>query len=281
MAIYKLSRVIAFPFGLILIWFLYKAYQDSSYEDITWTFIPILVLVLIYLFQPQIDYWWLSKFPIQIDKKLLDIIEAINPIIKNLDEEEKKRFEKRLFLHVEAKAFISKGSEDGNVPYDIKHLLSQIPVTMTFHQEDFLLKGFDRIVLYKHPFPTPRFDFLHTYETHAEDGVIIMSFEQIEKGLFASHENYNVAWHAYSEAFVKSNPGQDYPEVDDTTWIRFEKICGFSKDQILATLGFENIDPLPLLIVGYFNYKEKFEKEFSREYLKLKTIFNNPTAGQE
>ncbi|NNF20340.1 MAG: hypothetical protein HKN67_00220, partial [Saprospiraceae bacterium] len=159
--IYKFSRVLAAPFILITIYCIYMLFTDRP-DQATWIIAPIVTLTFIYLFQPQIDYWWLKNHPVNLDEEVVKILERTNPVYSRLNEDEKRRFETRLLLYVEAREYIAKGTEDKGVPFDIKYALSQLPITMTFKERDFKLDKFDRIVLYKHPFPSPRFQFLHT-----------------------------------------------------------------------------------------------------------------------
>lgn len=273
MSIYKFSRVVAAPFVLALIYFIYLAFTDSQSDVLVWMLIPIAILVLIYLFQPQIDFWWLRSHPLKIEPKVLELMNRVNPLIRRLDFEGFQEWQNRLILHMEAKSFMGKGSEDFVAPYDVKAMLSQVYVTMSYGMDDYLLDKFKRIIIYKHPFPSPRFKFLHAYETQAEDGVIIVSLEHVEKGLMYPESYYNVAWHVYAEAFIKANPSLDYPMISSDFWEKFEQVCGFEKEQILLSLGFESIDPLPSLVVGYFNYGEKFQRLFPEESKALRKIF--------
>ncbi len=274
MKIYKFSRIVAIPFAIVLLWFLYIAFVDSSSKKLVWMIIPVVFLILIYLFQPQIDFWWLEKNPITIDKSVMDLIQKLNPAYKRLSDEEKDQFRNRLLLHTEAKQFTAKGSENNTVPYDIKYILSQIPVTMSFFLEEYLLEKFERIIIYKHPFHSPRFQFSHAYETHIEDGVIIISFSHVEKGLFEPAEYYNIAWHAYAEAFVKMNGQKEYPEIKSDFWIKYETVTGFNKEAILNFLGLESIDPLFSLIVLYFDNYYGCKETYPTETDSLNKIFS-------
>lgn len=274
MKIYKFSRILSILPAIALGWFLYKMFFDHNFPFIAWAILPAAILALLYLFQPQIDYWWLDKNPIEIDPEITMLLQKTNPFYNTLSGDQKKKFEKRIYLYVEGIEFKSKGYErDVEVLYDVKNMIAQVPVTMTFNRKDFLLKDFEHIVLYKHAFPSPMFKFLHTVETHAEDGVIIFSLEHAEHAFFNPTQFYNVAYHAYAEAFVKSNPKLNYPETNNEQWQGVETITGFSKDQILGTLGFENIDLLYVLITVYFTHQERFRKVLPDITKRLDSIF--------
>lgn len=275
MKIYKFSRVLSAPFALIFIWFMYKIFSDYNFPYIAWAIIPGAILILLYLFQPQIDYWWLSKNPIEIDKSILDLLSKTNPRYSSLSSIRKEEFNRRLLLYTEGRSFISKGSErDYEVPYDIKNMIAQVPVTMTLNEKDFLLKAFDHIVLYKHAFPSPTFQFLHTAETQLEDGVIIMSLEHIELGMLQPDRYYNIAYHAYAEAFVKNFPRKNYPLAEDELWPKIEATTGFTKEKILSILGFESIDLLHVLITLYFTHRNGMKRTMPEKHMRLEQIFS-------
>lgn len=274
MKIYKFSRILGILPGVVFACFMYKMFTDVYFEHVAWAILPAALLILTYLFQPQLDYWWFSRNPIQLDEEIITLLNNTNPIYKNLNQEEKDKFNQRLFLYVEGRDFMSKGFErDVDVVYDVKNMIAQIPVTMTLHQSDFLIKSFERIVVYKHAFPTPVFKFLHTVETHLEDGVVLLSLEHLEAAFFNSKEFYNIGFHAYAEVYVKSNPSKNYPSVQKDVWTKIESVSGFTQERILATVGFENIDPLYVLITIFFTHEEKFKKELPREYELFSGIF--------
>lgn len=274
--IYKFSRVLSAPFILVVIYCIYMLFTDRP-DQATWIIAPIVILTLIYLFQPQIDYWWLSRNPINLDDEVVKILQAINPFYPGFNSDEKKNFDTRLMLYVEARQFIAKGTEDKKVPFDIKYALSQVPVTMNIKEKDFRLDKFERIVLYKHPFPSPRFQFLHTYETHVEDGVIILALSHAEKGLFNPAQYYNVAGHAFAEAYIKANPAKEYPAIENDFWKKNEMVSGFTEQQIITTLGFESMDPLSVMINNYFTYPDKTKELFHESWKKLDDIFKLST----
>lgn len=263
MKIHKFSIILAIPFFVLLVIIGYFVYLDPRGSSLLWALLPLTPLMLIYLFSPQIDYWWLERNPVELDAPIKSMLNRTNPRYQSLNNDQRQLFDNRLTLFSSGREFIGKGGESDNidVPFDIKMMISQIPVTMTLGRQHVGFKNWERVVLYKHPFPTPMNKFLHTMETHAEDGVVILSLEHVEAALMQKGYHYDVAWHAYAEAFIKDNPKENYPDLPTNIWESIVKISPQSREQILATLGFKAIDPMPVLINMYFNYKDKFAKE--------------------
>lgn len=274
MRIHKLSHVIAIPFALMLCYVLYESFLDNNSDFLIYGLLPVVVLILIYLFQPQINYWWLSRNPIELDKKVITMLDNTNPSYAQMTPEERQDFDNRLGLYAEGNAFTAKGMEqDYEVPYDVKMMTGQIPVTMMWNKKDRYLAKFERIVIYKHPFPSPKHRFLHTAETDIEDGVIIFSLENMEQAFFNPIKYFNVAWWAYADAFIKAYPQQDYPELDDSIWNTIEKVSGFTLERLQNILGYKTLDPLPIMIVCYFLNGAIFHEKTPHLYAQLQTIF--------
>jgi len=275
MRIYKLSIIFAVPLALSLLVLGYMIYLDTNSQAIEYILIPLTALILIYLFSPQIDYWWLSRNPVELDEKVITLLNRANPEYKAMSDEDKVLFNNQLYLFTQGRDFSGKGMEtdNSNVPYDIKMMIAQIPTTITFRRTKKDFKDWERIVLYKHPFPSPRYKFLHTMETFAEDGVVILSLEHAEKAIMNPEGNYDVAWHAYAEAFIKANPAEDYPDLPSDIWEKVEKISPLDQRTIISTLGFNKVDAMAVIINLYFNKKEKCREVLPEISRQLDSIF--------
>ena len=273
MKIYKFSNILSVPFFLAALYFLFRLIDDTHDLMAAWATVPLVIIVLIYLFQPQIDYWWLSRNPVGVDKEVRDMICYTNPFYRTLADTEKEEFHKRLVLYENGREFIAKGMEkDMNVPYDIRYMISQIPVTLSFWDKNFLIEKYDRVVIYKHAFPSPLKRFLHTYEINQEDGVIIFSLEHAEASFFKPKQFFNVAWQAYAEAYLDENP-RLFNLPENYTWHKLEIITGFSKAFIEKTAGFSEVSLKAATLVAYFLYPEEFKAKEGALYQNMKARF--------
>ena len=260
MKIHKFSRIVALPFAIAAIVFVYFAFLNPKAMFLVWIIVPVIGMVLTYLFEPQIDFWWLERNPVDLDEKVVKLLHSLNPEYGKLSDHIRERYDNRLMLYVNAIDISSKGMErDFKVPEDIKYLIAQVPVMMTMNKSKFLLQPFERIILYKHAFGSPRFKFLHTAETFLEDGVIILSLQHAEAAFFNRSDFYNNVYHAFAEAYIKAYPKVDYPEFNEGDWQHFESVSGFSKDIIHKTIGFETLDALTVGLALYFSHNEPFK----------------------
>lgn len=273
MQIHSLSKALSFPFVLMGVGVLYYSSVTDRNASI-WVLVPVFFLVSIYVFHGLIDHWWLTKFPIQFDPKLRDWLERYFPFYNRLDDDKKSIFEKRMGWYLDGRMFASVGKEQRDVPEDIKCMIAAHGIAMNMGKKDYLIGDVDRIYLYKHPFPTPMNHKLHTVETNLEDGVIILSLEQVSLAIVKPLEAYNVAYHAYAEIYIGIYPKESYPDCTDT-WAGLEKVSGLSKETILLQTGLEVIPILPVHITLFFSHQEAYKQYFPLHYERFSHIFQS------
>ena len=275
MQIHSISKVIAFPLLLAAGYGAYRMFDHNYSDRYPFILIPVVLLTVLYISYGQIDYWWLKKYPVPLDDKIKKWLIEYLPFYNNLDSKAKAEFEKRLSLYVEAREFKLIGNKELNdVPFDVKNIISTQALKLCLGLDDFLIKDLDRIYLYKHPFPSPRFQFLHTYETDIIDGVVILSLEQAIIGIVQPKIYYNITLHAFAEAFIHLHPQYNYPDVNKYGWQIINEISPLKQEVIVATCGFENLDLLPVHIVCFFEYADVYQNKLPLEYEILIKILN-------
>lgn len=271
MRIYSLAKVLSTPIILAAMGGAY--YQYSNGDDIgAWIIFPLAILVVLFISHGQIDYWYHKKYPIPLDEEIIRWLKRYSSFYNNLKPSDKEKYEYRMSLYLEGRQFNSVGSEQKELPEDIKAIVATNAIQINFQKEDILIGDFDRIFVYKHPFPTPRHQFLHSVETQVEDGVIIYSLEHLIPGITNPEVYYNIGMHAYVEAFTKAYPNANFPWNLNADWSDVEAISGLKEDFILKTLGFNSADMFVLLGTCYFTYPKQFEArlpELKKEMDKL------------
>ena len=267
-----LSRLIALPFVLGACIALYLTWEtDESYALYI---IPMaLSLAVIYILQPQIDWWWYKRKPPELDLPLIRLLDQHFPFYQKLSPALKIRFRQRMVLYMLANDYIGKGFEV--VPEDVKGMLAANVVMITFGQEDFLLNKFERIVVYPHPFPSPQHPrHLHACEHFEEDGVILFSAEHLIAGILQSTKYFNTGLYEYARVYQSSYPEKPYPVFDEFIWGKIEAICGFSKEGLEKYIGLPEIEALAICIALYFIYPEKVRQLMPNAYKDFCHIFN-------
>lgn len=273
MKIHNFSRIIAFPF---VIWFavvLYITMETSNYDLSYWIIPPFVIIAIIFIMTPQIDYWWLERHPVPLDPEAKAWLNKFDPIYPKLSEDDQKKYEARMSLFLSGKEFIAMGKKQESVPEDIKLAISHLAIGMSLFRDEFLFKNLDRFVIYKHPFPSPRYQFLHTLETHVEDGVMVLSLEHLSAAIMDPKSYFHVGQLAFAEIFIKQNPTIEWSGISTMGWSEIEKITEFKKEQVLSVLGFENYDELPIVLSCFFSHRSRFKELFPSASKYLSEIF--------
>jgi len=272
MHIHSISRLIALPLILSAAYIGYISY-GSYYTYSYLIFIPVILLVTLYVFHGPLDHWWLSKYPIPLDDELKKWLDQYFSPYKSLHGSLKNRFEQRLMLYLEGRLFESVGKERQDVPEDVKAMIAAHGIHMSLSFDDYLIGDMDRIYVYKHPFPSPAFPFLHTVETHAEDGVIILSLEQATNALLFPADYYNIVYHAYAEAIIATQKNIEWPRLPEDSWFLISRITGWNKSVLQSQTGFKELPLLPVWISIFFSHRSQFQNSAPGIYPSFNEIF--------
>lgn len=266
-----LTRILYIPFSIAALIFLYFAWEkDSIYY---WhLLVCTLMLMALYMMNPQINWWWYQRFPPDLPAAFQLILNARMPFYQKLAPSEKKRFRNRAAQYIEANEFIGKGME--KVPIDLKAAAACSVAQLTFGLDDYLLSKFEHIVIYAHPFPSPQHpEHWHSSEIFEEDGVILFSAEQLMPGFLEPARYFNIGLYEYARVYQICYPDVEFPEFQPSSWYQFELISGFKKETIHKWIGLPEVDIVAVAVVLFFVFRERFQKVFPAETAKLKRIF--------
>lgn len=265
------SKKLAVPFIALALVALYLTWEvDETYS--LWIIPPVITSALIYVFSPQINWWWYQRTPPKMDPMVKTLLGKYLKFYDNLSPEDKKKFDHRLGLYQLSVEYMPQGME--GVPPDVRGLIAACPIWLTFNREDFLFPKFENIVVYNHAFPSPQHpESLHSSEIFEEDGVIILSLEHFMPGFLETEKYYHIGLHEYAKVFINSYPDEKYPSFDDSFWNKIEQINGLKREALEGFIGLKNIPTLPIGIVYHFVFPEKFATVFPEEANLLKNIF--------
>lgn len=211
----------------------------------------LLILVIAYTFQYQIDQLMIRGVPQILDPEMRQMLLATAPGFAALPKGHQHMVEDRMVRWVMKKEFINKNEQDA--PEDVKYILAWYFILLTLHQEDYLYEGLDRIVFYHHPFLSPHhMDDAHILEVEPEDGTIIISVPHLIKG-HMEKGIYNIALHAAADAYAKIYITQPLQWPDDI-WSQLKSISSITHEQIEAYLGLPLRDPWPVAVHHQVTY---------------------------
>ena len=149
-----LARILSIPFVAMFLVFLYLTWEvDDSYAIyIPW---PVVVLAVIYVLSPQINWWWYVRNPPELDGRMRQLFQQRYPFYHELSLENKKRFRERVALFKIGTEFMPQAMEE--VPEDIKGFVAANAVRLTLGLPDYMFPSFEKVVIYPKPFPSPQY----------------------------------------------------------------------------------------------------------------------------
>lgn len=272
MKIYNFSRVLAIPFAIVAGLSFYYGFDGDKSIYTNYLVPSVLILAIIYIFHNNIDFWYRKKFPIRFDKNEVILADRYSPFYNKLSDSDKIIFEERMHTFIHAKEFKAMGREVQDVPHDVQFLTGLMTIEMTFSKElNFRLDHFDQFIFYKHPFPSPRHQYLHTTEVNAEDGVIIMALDYVSAAINDRKRFYHTGYHTLAEAYIYCFSNEKYPI--DIRWESIEQATKFRRDQIIKVLGTAKIDLLLVAISTYFVFSSELMKVDLELWTQLDNIF--------
>jgi hypothetical protein len=273
MKISSLSIILAVPFLLALAILLPLSFSYEYRDYMGWIIVPILFLTFLYTFRPQIDYWWLKRQKIGLDKPLIDWLNEHSQFYKNLSPSNKQKFEQRACLFLDSKDFTLKAKEDHKLPEQYKLLSIHDALQITWHLEEFLFKKYDRIILYPHAFPTPNHKYLHPCEIHSVDGLILTSKPHLQNGFINSRQFFNIGLYTWITAHMKQTKHEGYPMINALEINELDKILPYPTEKIKELIGERLLFSQALFAYAFFEHRTNFEKHFPKYAVSFKSLF--------
>jgi hypothetical protein len=274
MRIHSLSMVLYLPLIIIAIAIVYysKVYdRDAS----IYVFIPVILAVAAYVFSGPLDHWWRTKYPLKLDEPIINWLNKYFLPYSKYSESQRTKFEERLTLYIEGRLFQAVGLEMGEVPYDFKAMIAAHGVNMAMGFDDYLIGDVDRIYIYKHPFPSPKFHRLHSVEVDHEDGVIIINTEQLTNSVIYPDDYYNVAYHAYAESMISVHKMRNLPN----TWEDLPLVNGFTRELIEQQVGIPIENPAAVHVSLFYTNPESYKALAPKHFDSIVKAFKYVSYG--
>lgn len=256
-----LSRLIAIPFAIATIIFLILAIQNPDWG--IYMAPPMVVLAIIYVLHPQIDWWWYQKHPPRMEAKGVHFLSQFSPYYQRLSEENKLKFRNRTMMIRLAKEFLSQADEK-SVPEDARLIFAASQAQATFGLEDYLILDFEKVAVYPGPFPSPKYpELFHASETFEEETTngYIFSLEHAMTGFMQSRQYYPVMLHEIFESLMQCNLDWNWPKIEGNNWSILEQISDFPTEALHQTINRPDFDPTATLLTYFLTFPEKFKAQ--------------------
>ena len=276
MKIHSLSRLIAMPFMIAVAVVMYYLFLEDRAGWFPYLIPLVILLVIIYTYQPQIDYWWHRKHPPALDKRIEKMLVLASDFFKQLDENGKQRFRDRLAIFMHHKAFYLMRKEKEKMPEDIKALISINAITLSFGLEEYFFPKYDYLFAYMHPFPSPDKPYLHSVEVNHGDGVFLFNSDQLYQSMILKNGVFNTGMYAFAEAFLVSNPlsGLALAEEPDAGALKTSEDPSF--ENVIRDIGYKEVNLKAILVSLFFTHPEFVREHYPDMYNVVAQQVNNP-----
>ncbi len=270
-----LSRLLALPFVLLIVYYFIHGQFQSEYLDEIILIPSMIVIVLLYVFNEQINRWWWTIRPLTLDPRIKSWVATYSPFYNSLTTAEQQRTENQISKFMLTKEYTLKSKKDYQLEEDMKALIAHELYRLTRHLGDYRFPTCKHIVVYNHPFATPDYEYLHSLEFNREDGVLILSREAIINGFNQGLDHFNVAIYGAIVIFIHENPRLDYPDIKDLTVDALCQDFAFNRESIESHIGPNKVSKIALLIYCYMEYPERLQQYDEGIYKKTEGLLSH------
>ena len=270
-----LSRLLALPFVILIVYyFSYGQYQSEYYDELI--LIPSLVIiVLLYVFNEQINKWWWKVRPLTLEPRIESWVKTYSPLYISLDKKDKKLALSQISKLMLIKEYTLKGKKDYQLEEDMKAMIAHEMYRLTYRKSNYIYPSCKHIVVYNHPFATPNYQFLHSIEFNRDDGVLILARDAMINGFNRGMDHFNIALYGAIIMFLHENPRLDYPIIKS---ISIQELCdslSINYQSIEAHLGKGLVSSLAILIYCFIEYPGSLASLYPKNHERLMTIFDH------
>lgn len=283
-------QILAAPFliiGLLALYFTIKANGESVWLGV---FVAMtIILAVIYVMSPQINWWWWQRSPPPLDARNERILAEYCAFYKQLSPEMKQRFRNRVALYLLGNEFIrpvhpSNMEADTlrtRVPEELKIAAAAAAAQVRFGQPKFLATKFEHIILYPHPFPSPQFAAIHTCEIYEPDGVLMLDADTLMAGFNQPRQIFSIGLYEMTRIFKIEDPSVSTPFLDVSALESLEKISGMTRQQIEAVVGLTDLDDFAVAAYHFFTFPQGFQSLLPDLYQLFVNIFHQNPINAE
>ncbi|OAV43729.1 hypothetical protein [Lewinella sp. 4G2] len=220
--------------------------------------LPAIAAAGAYTLAPQIMWWWWQRNPPDLPTELAALLNRFD-LYRSLDLAGKREFRRRTFLLKEATHLHGQAIEE--FPEDVRIMVAASAATVTYYRKEFLLDHFDTIIFYRHAFPTPLIDKLHTSELHEPDGAIIWTLNYFLRSAVEPQKYLHLGLYEYTRALFYLEPQLRTAMTDHAlNYPQIESITQFSEEALKEFVGLDELDLPAITNVLYHTHGAAFAR---------------------
>lgn len=252
----RLSRVIMIPCAIVAAYIAYEMTANYRYEWSYYLIPPIIIIAVCFSLYPQIDAigyrWW----PPKVDEKIKTLFVSASPSFAWIPKDEQDAFIIELMTLCRKAEFI--GMKVDDIPTDVQAMCLYPGLLLERIFGIRLMHLYQRVVLYKHPFPSPKYESWHAAEAHTEDHVVLFSMDQLIPNYLKAERFYHVGFDAWIRIALAEGLSADNEDVPS-----------FPLDAAQKYLGLEEIPLEVRHVYQYLMSNSIYQQDHPEGYKRL------------
>lgn len=264
---------ISIPFLLATLSILYLAWKST--EGIAVWIAPfLLVLSFIWVFSPQINWWWYKSNPPQLEPEVALAIRKFTPFTERLSPEELSLFYNRVALTRLATDWTAKDLPEDLIPPDMQTAVAVQSVICTWNQKEFLIKDYEKVILMPGPFLSPEYPVFHSAESYLPENCILLNAAAVMSAFLHPEKHFNLALYLYAKISLGARPEINIPaDLEKTFLSKMDAISGWNMDFLKTSLGEDTLDVKAVILSHYFTFYESFKQNMPEWIALLDQMF--------
>lgn len=266
-----LSKALIFVCSLFALLALYLSWTYGA-EYSRWIIAPVVVGATVLVMAPQIDWWWLQRYPPKTDLQVVRMFEKYLPRFASEHQSARNFLLYRTELFMKSFDWTPQGFE--TIPADARYVISVYAALLTRLREKFLLTGWEKIIFYKNPFPSPQYPKnFHNSEIFAEDKVMLFNIQALMNGFLNPAHQFPVGLYelarVYNDVFqLRFTDAGNVISKDN-----FSSISGGPWEWITEGIGIDDVDIDGLAVVCYFLFPDNLNQTLPVIFERCKAEF--------
>lgn len=264
----QFSRILMLPVLIAIIVLVYVILQRD------WIYLSIYVaglivlLVLMFIFSPQLDWWWWEKKPPTLPQATLQLFYSYKPGLANLDQTLQKKLSDRIALFILGKDFEFPDLDTS--PHDIKSLIAFYAALLTLEDQNYLLDPWDKIVLFRNKFLSPDNQAPHASELHQEDRVVVFSIQHLAAGFRHPQEHFEIGLYELMRIYISLFQIENFNKPTESDCKMWKEKGFWYPEKITRNYGYNQVDPYVLALCNWVAFGEQFDQNFPEEAMEIK-----------
>lgn len=228
----------------------------------------VIFLVLVFIFSPQINWFWWTRYTPSLAESQRKWLLKHSLFYSQLSDEDKRKFEDRVFLFEKSVHLEAKGLE--SAPQDFLSAISCQQVMMTFGLNRFLTQPFERFIVYRTHFHSPDNKERHASEINFEDNVIIFAGNQLLFSIRRPLEYFNTGIYELARVLMKTQSDILFPGLSENAIEILDSVANYTISQAEAQCNQKLEDRTALAIHHFFVFGDGMYRNYPELYQQIK-----------